>query len=182
MSVVDKLETVAEGWLKPVPHLPINARKWLAENVWWLSIVSVIASIIGFFIIVSTILTYMSVIGAVAGFYSTQVYGTGWIFSTLLSLGFSVAVTVLTAFAVVPLRAAKKKGWDLLFMALIVGALSAVVGALVRLDLGALIGGIIVGAILVAIGAYFLFEIRSYFVKGNSRVKVSNFQTSIKSK
>lgn len=165
MSVVRQLETKVAGWLKPVPPLPINAQKWLAENVWWLAIISVVVSVIGMFILFSAIMAYLAFLGAAIGIYSAQTYASGWIVATLLSLVFSIVTTILTALAINPLKKSQKKGWDLLFLTMLVSAASILVGAVVGLDLGRFIGGIIFGGVGLAIGAYFLFQIRSYFVK-----------------
>lgn len=165
MSVVRQLETKVAGWLKPVPPLPTNAQKWLAENVWWLAIISVVASVIGMFILFNAIMAYLAFLGAAIGFYSAQTYASGWIVATLLSLVFSIATTVLTALAINPLKKLQKKGWDLLFLALLVGAVSVLVSAVASLNLGIFISDIIFGGIGLAIGAYFLFQLRSYFVK-----------------
>lgn len=165
MSVVRQLETKVAGWLKPVPPLPTNAQKWLAENVWWLAIIGVIASVLGIIALISAIMAYVTFLGAVVGLYPTQTHESGWIVVTLLSLLFSIATTVITALAINPLKKAQKKGWDLLFLTLLVGAASVLVGAVASLDLGRFIGGIIFGGIGLAIGAYFLFQLRSYFVK-----------------
>jgi len=165
MSVVRQLETKVAGWLKPVPPLPTNAQKWLAENVWWLAIISVVASVIGMFILIGAITAYITFLGAVVGLYPAQTYGSGWIVVTLLSLLFGITTTVLTALAINPLKKSQKKGWDLLFLTLLVSATSILVSAVASLDLGRFIGGIIFGGIGLAIGAYFLFQIRSYFVK-----------------
>ncbi len=165
MSAMDKLETRVEGWLKPVPHLPSDAQKWIAENVWWLAIVSVVASVIGIFTIIGAIITYVTLFGAVSGFYATtQAYPGGWIAASLVSLLFIIATTVIITMSISPLQNRQKKGWKLLFMALVVSAISSIVGAVLSLSVGGFIFGIIFGALGVAIGAYFLFEIRSYFV------------------
>ena len=46
MKSIYKLEKMIESWLKPVPHLPTEWRKWLADNAWWLTIIGVVLSTI----------------------------------------------------------------------------------------------------------------------------------------
>jgi uncharacterized membrane protein YfcA len=128
-------------------------------------VISVVASVIGIFVMVGAIITYTSLMGAVAVFYTgTQVYSAGWLLSTLVSLAFLVATTILTAMAISPLRTQRKKGWKLLFLTVLVSVASVVVGAVLSMNVGVFISDILFGAIATAVGAYFLFEIRSHFV------------------
>ena len=165
MSVVRQLETKVAGWLKPVPPLPTNAQKWLAENVWWLAIIGVVASVIGILFSIGAIVSYFTFIDAVVGLYPARTYESGWIVVTSLSLLFGVTTTVLTALAINPLKKAQKKGWNLLFLSLLVSATSVLVGAVVSLNLGTFISEIIFGGIALVICSYFLFQLRSYFIK-----------------
>jgi uncharacterized membrane protein len=165
MEYVKKLEDMIEGWLKPVPHLPAAWRKWMAENVWWLVIISVVLEVF-----------------AVIGMYNAamlitnnpwygylEAYGApshaGMTLYTMVTMAFLAVSAVLMAMAVNPLKAKHKKGWDLLFLATLVGVASSLAGAVLGLSFTYLVSGIFSAVIGAAIGSYFLFEIRSYFKK-----------------
>ncbi len=164
MASISKIEDIVGGWLKPVPHLPKGAQKWIAENSWWIVLVGVIISVISLLIGIGAIFTYLAVIASVSSsYYAVSPYGGGWIISSLLSLAISVLVIILLATAISPLKELKRKGWDRLFLVLLVDVVSVVLGAILSFSVVGFIGGIIFGAIGVAITAYFVFEIRSYF-------------------
>ncbi len=157
MESIKKLESTIEGWLKPLPHLPANIKKWIANNIWWLDLVGVILIILTGIPLISAILLSL---GATAFFWSANIVAlTGFaIFATFSSLAFLAVSLVIMILAVKPLKALKKKGWDYLFIGLLVSCVSVIFTALSSFS--SLFGG----AIGVAISAYFLFEIRSYFV------------------
>jgi len=166
MSSINKLENKVEGWLKPLPHLPLAGQKWLAENVWWIVLVGLILSVIGALILIGALVSILPIIlmtSGYAGYYGGSSYNLFWIVGSLVSLVFMFATIILTAMAISPLRQLKKKGWNLLFITLIVSGLSTVVNAIINFNLFSFIPSIIFGAIGLAIGAYFLYEIRSYF-------------------
>lgn len=167
MSVLTNLETKTAGWLQALPHLPKGGQKWLAENVWWLAIISVVASAIGVLTIISAIIAYQTFIGTTAlydSYYAVQPYGSGWVFTTVISLLFLIVTTAVTAAAINPLKQLSKKGWNLLFVVLIIQVVSIIINAIASLNPFAFIFSILFGAIGITIGAYFLFEIRSYFL------------------
>jgi hypothetical protein len=167
MSATDKLETTVAEWLRLVPHLPSTAQKWLADNVWWLAIISVVASASGILIDILSLMSYLNIYGPINGLYTTQYIG-GVIIVSLASVVFSLVTTFLTILAISHLKVLRKKGWNLLFLILIVNAISAIVVAalstIINQSLLGFIVGVIVGGLVVAIEAYFLFEIRSYFI------------------
>lgn len=167
MSATDKLETTVAEWLRLVPHLPNSARKWLANNVWWLAIISVVASVSGILIDILSLMSYLNIYGPINGPYATQYIG-GVIIVSMASVVFSLVITFLTVLAVSHLKVLRKKGWNLLFLILIVNAISAIVVAalsvIINQSLLGFIIGVIVGGLVVAIEAYFLFEIRFYFI------------------
>lgn len=168
MESLKKLETTIEGWLKPIPHLPTTWRKWLSENVWWITLVGVILSILGLLALLATLLAAMSLFGAVSvysGYYAPAVYTGMGLLAGLVSLAFLAITVVITAMAVAPLKLMKAKGWDLLFVAFVIGIVSQVVNVFINFNAVTVISGLVGAAIGAAISAYFLFEIRSYFKK-----------------
>ena len=163
MEALHKLEGVIEGWLKSVPHLPANWRKWLAENAWWLTLIGVVLSVFMLFSLFS-MLTAFNATTSLYGAYVDAVITSQspmWKTSIYVSLILMVIVVIIEAMAISPLKAMSKKGWDYLFLAYLVGIASGVIGAVLNIDILSLIWT----AIGAAIGAYVLFEVRSHFKK-----------------
>ena len=168
MDSIKKLENMVEGWLKPFPHLPANWRKWIGENVWWMTLVGVILSGLAVLAMAGAILTAMSFLGAatsIYGIYVAQSYSSWWMISSVVALVFMVSIVVLTAMAIQPLKSFKKKGWDLLFLTSVIGVASMVVSVVMNLNALNLIPNLISAIISATISMYFLFEIRSQFDK-----------------
>lgn len=158
MNSVGKLETTIAGWYKGLPHLPAEVRKWLSENVWWIALVGVIFgafSILGmlfFSLLAGAALTAIAGgLGAIAGITI--------FLSVLFTVLLGAVCLVLSAMAINPLKAMQKKGWTLLFWVLLIEAAATVLTNL----LSATFLGLIWGLLWVAVGGYFLFELRSYF-------------------
>jgi hypothetical protein len=162
MSSISKIEDMVAVWLKPLPHLPVAGQKWISVNAWWIVLVGAILSGIGVLGMISTIFTTLAIWGAVT-YYVGQSYGSWWILSSVISILFMAAIVIVSAISVNPLKSLQKKGWDLLFLTLIISAVSVVVNVVIHFDVATFIFSIIFGAIGLAISAYFLYEIRSYF-------------------
>lgn len=156
MEVVRSLEKTLGQVYKSAPHLPANARKWLADNVWWIALIGVVLSVLGLLVLVPLFLTALglSVFVAASG-YSYGVNGT-WALLSLISL---VATTVLMAMAISPLKVKAKKGWTLLFISALVSLVFSVVVDILAFD----VFGIVTTALWAAIAGYFLFEIHDQF-------------------
>ncbi len=163
---IQKMQSMVGEWLKPVPHLPKIAQKWIAQNSWWIVLVGVIASAISILVGIGAIFSYMTFVGNAAsyyGVYEASPYGAGWIIGSVISLLFSTLVVILLATAITPLRMMQRSGWERLFIVFLVDAASVFVGSVLTLNVFGFIIGLIFGAIGLAISAYFLFEIHSYF-------------------
>lgn len=159
MESLKKLEVTIGGWLKDVPHLPPNVRKWIAENAWWLVIISVV---LGGFAILS-ILGAIALVGTVATVYGGPVVGaalTGtFLIASLVLLAMLILMVVLESMAIKPLKALQKRGWDLIFLVTFISLVLGVVSALLSFDFAGILRSV-VGA---AIAYYFLYEILGYF-------------------
>lgn len=158
MNSVEKLEITIAGWYKGLPHLPGDVRKWLAENVWWITLVGVVFgafSVLGmlfFSLLAGAALTAIAGgLGAIAGI--------AIFLSVLFTVLLGAVSLVLAGMAINPLKAMQKKGWTLLFWVLLIGAATVIVTNL----LSATFIGLIWGLLWAAVGGYFLFELRSYF-------------------
>jgi len=174
MSRVKQLETLIENWLKPLPHLPNDIQKWIANNVWWITLVAAFGSAIATLMALSGIFAYMSFVGNASnyvGFYAVSSYATGWIWSAVVSLAFLAISTVLLSKAVTPLKEHRRWGWDLMFIILLIGAAQAFLSAVFSFSFFEFIFGVIFSALGLTISAWLLFGIRSYFVKS---VKTNN--------
>lgn len=157
MMSLNQLEKQIEEWLKPLPHLPTTSRKWIGENVWWITLIGVVID--GFAALAiyqaATVLNQFTNYLNIVGVTNTS----GWTLSMMVSLALFVLTAVIMALAITPLKEMKKKGWDFLFMAGIV----SIVASVFNYGSGSLVGSIISAAIGAVIGMYFLFEIRSQF-------------------
>ena len=166
MKSMNELENMIAGWLKPIPHLPIGLRKWLGENIWWITLIVVIVSAISVIGLIGSILIAMSILGATTSFYGYNIvpgYSGLWMLSSVVTLAFTVVTVIISGKAVEPLKTLKKRGWDLLFLAYVIGIASSVVGILISFNMYYFVGNLIGAAIGATISAYFLFEIRSQF-------------------
>lgn len=164
METVSSLEKTIAGWYKDLPHLPVEFRKWLGTNVWWIMLIIVILSVLALFPILAGLLLVFGLSGAAIG--AAGVYGAVGgglvgvaIFSALVAVAGLIVTVVVMGLAVTPLKEKKKKGWTLLFIILLVSAAFGVVGNLITYNLF----GVIWALLWAGVEGYFLFEIRSEF-------------------
>jgi len=166
MEYINKIEAIVGGWLKNVPHLPAAGQKWLGQNVWWIALIGAIAAGIGVLGGLVALFTTISLVGSLSSTYYVTQTVTSWaVVTAAVSLAFLVLQGLLLAIAVKPLKDLQKKGWVLLFTTLLVQAASVVVSAVLTLNVAGFLIGIIFGAVGLAIGAYFVYEIRGQFAQ-----------------
>ncbi len=173
MSRLQKLETLIEGWLRPLPHLPEDIRKWLANNIWWMALVAAFGSAIATLMVLGGIFAYMSFMGSTPyymGPYAVSTYGAGWIWTAIIGFAFLAFATALYSRAVTPLKERRSAGWNMLFILLLIAAAKVLLDAVFTFSFFGFVFGVIFGAVGLAISAYFLFEIRSYFVKSAKQI------------
>jgi len=164
MELISKLEKIVLGWAKDVPHLPIAARKWLGTNVWWIVLVGAILTGISVLVSLAGLFRAIDLLGSVSSLYYVGTgYAEGLVVDAAITLVFSAIVAVLMGLAVKPLQLKQLKGWRMLFLILLVEALSVLVNAVVGFSFFGFIFTLIFGAIGLAIGAYFVTEIREEF-------------------
>lgn len=172
MDSLHKFEATVAEWYRDVPHLPKGGQRWIADNAWWIILVAVI---FGAFGIVSlfTLIAGLSVVTTTYGIYGSAyntiaptVYTGMGLVTAWITLASLAASTVIMACAITPLKAQKKKGWDLLFLSDIIYFALVVLAAVVSFNFFGIVGPLI-GT---AISFYFLFEIRSYFHGGKVKV------------
>lgn len=163
MEYITKLERVIMGWFKDIPHLPAGARRWIGENVWWLTIIGLVLSGIGVIGLLVSIAGLAFVGGVAASYYASSTFVLFALINAIVALVFTALECVLLAMAITPLREKQKKGWVLLFMTLLLGAVSTVVTAILTLSPLSFVTSVLFGAIWLAIGAYLLSEIHGEF-------------------
>jgi uncharacterized membrane protein YfcA len=166
-----KAENKVGAWLRPVPHLPKSGQIWIAENAWWIVLAGVIATAISIMLGLNGVSKYATFVGnanSYLGLYVTSPYAAGWIFSAIISLALATVVVILLVSAITAIKEQQKKGWERLFLALMVEAISVIAGAFLTFNVFDFIFNVIFGGIGLAIAAYFVFEVRSYFV-GSAR-------------
>ncbi len=174
MHQIRQLESLTENWLAPFPHLPDGIRKWLANNIWWLVVIASFSMAISALITLGYLFEYMRYMGNVPGYlnvYTTMQYPIGWLLTTILALVYLSVATVLYAKAATPLKEHLRSGWDILFIVLVIGALKTLLDAVFTFNIFGFVFGLLFELIGVMIAAYFLFEIRVYFIKSAKVVK-----------
>ncbi|HZJ34603.1 MAG TPA: hypothetical protein VFD55_01135 [Candidatus Angelobacter sp.] len=163
MSSISKIEDMIAGWLKPLPHLPTAGQKWISQNIWWIVLIGVILSGIRVLALIGILFATSAVWGAIT-YYVNESYSGWWILSSIISILFMAAIVIVSAISINPLKGLKKKGWNLLFFTLLLSAASIVVSVIISFNVFSFMPSLIFGAIGLAVGAYFLYEIRSHFI------------------
>ena len=159
MKQLAPLEDAIAKVHKDLPHLPKRLTTWLVENAWWLVIIGVVLGAIGVVTTLTALTAGSLFVGSIAG----AAIG-GMIFvSGIVSLAVLVVTIIIEAMAIQPLKEKKKRGWDLLFLASLIGIAGSLVGALLNGPLG-IITGVVWTAVGAAIGFYVLFELRVHYV------------------
>ena len=167
MDAIHKLELTLVEQYKKLPHLPEEGRKWLAENAWWLVLIGVIICVFGLFGILSFLALGMfglalggAALGAGYGAVAGATLGGVILVVVLVSMALYIAEIVLMAMAISPLKELKKRGWDLLFLVAVINAAAAVITNVLSVN----VIGLVMSLLWIAVGAYFLFEVRERFL------------------
>jgi len=169
MDSLHKLEAMVASWYKNAPHLPIEAREWIATNAWWMVLVGVILNIIALWGLMTLLFFASAVLVGYAGIAGAALGGILWV-ASLIVLIFGILIIILAAMAVKPLKVMRKKGWMLLFIILLIEVVSQVVDFLFKFNLF----GLVWGVLWAGVGAYFLFEVRDYFGIATTDRKVAH--------
>jgi hypothetical protein len=161
MKTIRRAEEIIASWHEALPHLSQRARVWLAENIWWVVLVWVIVVIVGMLGALSKVFLggAVSALLIALGGFAGAALGSFILLVILVPVAFSIANLVLVGLSVSPLKARRRRGWTLLFIAQLINL--AVV--ITRLIFGMTIPAVFGGFASVLLGLYVLFEIRSYF-------------------
>lgn len=167
MDILRKFELTLATWYEKTPHLSPGVRKWLAENAWWIVLIGVIFSIMG--LLGVALILGLLLIGINMGLEMTAGLPAGALINatvsgiiiivTIISLLEFIVQTILMALAISPLQKGDKRGWDLLFLVLVINTVLMVVGNVISVNIAALA----IGLLFAAIAGYFLFELRDRF-------------------
>lgn len=169
MELLSKLERTIGSALASAPHLPAEWRRWLGNNVWWIVIVGVVAcglailSTIGVLLGGAAFIGGLSMYGYVPAIAVSSAALAWGVVQALVTIAFLLLQGVIFLAAIQPLKAKQRKGWELLFILLIVSGASSIVSAIMTLSATGFISGIFFGAIGFAVGAYLTFEIKAEF-------------------
>jgi len=164
MDMLNKLDVLIGGWYKDVPHLSKKGQDWLATNVWWITLVWVALGAFGLLALLPLLalangLWMMSGIGGAVNNY----FG----FGTLFYVVVAIISVVVGALAIAPLKVQRRKGWSLLFLAIMIDVASRAVQFLFDYQFFSFIWSLLE----IAVGLYFLYEIRSHFITAKSSKK-----------
>jgi hypothetical protein len=167
MESLHKLELrFDEVFDRKAPYqLPPNARKSLAGAMWVLALIFGVLQLWaawGFWHLGHVTNQFVDYANSLSAAYGTgeTVQRLGFFFYvSLLVLAFDA---VLLLMAVPGLKAMKKQGWNFLYYSLLVNLLYGVVRAFS--DVGGGISQVLWSLVASGIGAFFLFQIRSYFM------------------
>lgn len=164
---INKMSDLIEKWLKPLPHLPNVFVKTLAENLWWIIIVGIVFTAMAVFSSIGAIAIALGAanrINSVLGVYATPVNLAPTVIMSIVSAVFMVASVAILGIAVAPIKSLSRKGWNLLFIGMLLNAVYIVILAVMAGWLGFL-PTLIGGALGIAITAYLLNEIKDQFKK-----------------
>lgn len=165
--MISKLADMIAGWLKPVPHFPENGRRWLANNIWWLTLIGAILCSISLAIMTIAFIVALPTFMAMIGFYS--MFGINlariipYVLGATISMIFLLIVVVINFMAVKPLKRMEIRGWNLLFLTEIIGIVIYFSNLFLHFDMSDLFSSLISFIIGAAFAFYVLNEIRSYF-------------------
>lgn len=164
MDTVVKLEKLVAGWYEAMPHLPKSGQQWLVKNIWWIALVGAIIgtmslcmALFGTFFAGLLLSSFGGVIGAAVA--------APIIFVALVSSAVAIVTVVLTFMAVSPLKTQQKRGWTLLFITVLMQVAVQALTLVFTFNLFEVVWGLL----FTAIGAYFLFEVRSSFVPAKKK-------------
>lgn len=142
-------------------QLPAGAKKWLADNSWWMAIVGAALSLVSAWGTWQSANTANRVLEAfgVGNVYRQEITNAVWV-SILMSL----ASAVILFMAQSKLKTHHKDGWNLLFYSFLLSFVLTAVSVVMNASYD-LVGGIVGLAIGFVIGGWLLFQFRSQFTK-----------------
>lgn len=164
MEFLSQIERTILGWLKSIPHLPKQFQQWLGDNAWWMAAGgAALTGLVALGMLVAVLGDIAALTSPVASWFVSTTVIIWSIVKTLFIFVSTALVCAIFAYAVIPVKEKQKKGWVLLFGAFLVTAVSAFLMAVLTLNFLGFISSILFSALILAIWAYFLFEIHGEF-------------------
>lgn len=147
MNSLHQLAKALDPYYAKVPALPKGVNDFIVSIAPWLAL------IFGVLAILSGVAAF-GFLSAFSGLAMAAGVG-GYALTAILASVVLLAQGVIDLLAFSPLKARKQRGWDLMFL----GVVLSVVSSVVSLHVGSVIGGLIGGAI----SYYFLYQVKSYY-------------------
>lgn len=169
---IELIDTRLGKALETLPPLPKKAVAWLSDYLWILTAIAAVLMAMSIISLFNAISAYMSLIGNLSVFqdiYPHSAYSSLWMVSAIVSIGFALLMAYLFFKAITPLREMKAYGWNLLFVSFLVAGVEIIVNAILSLNVFNFVFMIIFGGIFYVIGAYFLYQVKSRFVKAHKK-------------
>ena len=163
MSVLSDVELTIHKFLQSVPDLPKDSQKLLAENAWLFTLIGVFLAALSVPFYINLLQLALEVSPGFSGYFVSTGYGNPWTFAAVVSVFFTVVASIIAATAISPLKQLERRGWEILFIVLVVNAVEVVFKSFIDFDLFGFFFAILVGLLGLGISAYFLFQIRPYF-------------------
>ncbi len=162
MNAINSLESRLARLYAKTPSLPRDVRRWIGLNAWWVILVIAIITSLVLLVAVPGIL-----ILAGSSQYSTiypnvNVPLTTVITGAIINIVFSLVSVILLYMAIGPLRAQRRRGWELLFLNELLSVLAAI-DAFIAVIQTMNFPGLILSLLVVAVEFYLLFQIRAEF-------------------
>jgi hypothetical protein len=153
MNTINNLTKTLDEYYAKIPALPKGIKDFLAKIAPWLALIFGILAILS----AINIFTGMTTLNKIAGYAVFAAMGSNLYIMLIVSAVVALLQGILEVMAFSPLKAGKAKGWNLLFYTLLLGLISA----FVTLNISSIIGSIVE----TLIGYYFLYQIKTYYVK-----------------
>jgi uncharacterized BrkB/YihY/UPF0761 family membrane protein len=122
MDSLHKLINSTEKWLNFAPKFPKRLSTWLAKYLWVFTLLGAIGMALSIYGLLEAAKTQ----DIFSYDYEKQYFGSSIVFLA----GYAVQ-TVVLALAVQPLKLGRKQGWDYLFLAIVITAITSIVSTVV---------------------------------------------------
>lgn len=164
--MIKDIDTKLKSLHESLPHLPVDARKWLARNAWWIVAAIVILGAVGLLQQARFMFGYGNIISPYTFYFTPAFAYTAFWISTITHL----VVLIISAAAISPLKQNRFGGWQALLVAGIVGLAGGLLAGILSPSTGSLVG-LVIGTIVYL---YFLYEVRDEFSGDKKRNEKSD--------
>ena len=165
MKIINKIENMIDKWVKPLPHISAKWTKMIAENLWWIVGLGIGAAGIGLLMMIGGFFYGMSALTGAPGYglYLAYIYTGWWAFAIIVSMLALFVTLILMVKAYNPLKVMHRKGWDLLFLSLLIMVGARVISFIFNIGGLDSFRDLVFTFVSIVISVYILFEIKSYF-------------------